>query len=444
MNRWQKLAAFATVCTLSVSLAACGNGNDSSNNAGTDSNTGAVNEPAANAAANTGADAADAPAIQPEEGASLLVWESKEERPFTDEIAKEFTAKYNIPVKIDEVASTDQVTRLQTDGPTGVGADVIVFPHDHLGRAVTGQMILPNEEFGAETTANNTENSIQGVSYDGVLYGYPRAAETYALYYNKSLVPDAPKSFDDVIALASKLNDPAKNKYALMWEAGNTYFNYPFIASTGGYLFGNNGTDKADLGMNNEGALEGMKVYQSLKAILPIKTGDVNPDIKRGLFTGGDVAMDINGPWELSTYKEALGDKLGVAPIPMVAGKPAVSFSGIKAWYVSSYSQYPNAAKLFAEFASDKKAQLLLNSKVGSIPTNKEAQADPQITGDEYVSGFMEQFKNSQPMPNIPEMNNVWSPMEAAFTTVWNDNKDPKAALDNAKKQIEELIASNG
>jgi len=259
------------------------------------------------------------------------------------------------------------------------------------------------------------------------------------LYYNKSIVKEAPKTFDDLIALSKTLVDAKKNKFGLEWEVGNLYFSYPFIASTGGYLYGKDGTDPNDIGINNDGALEGMKTYQKLKEILPVKSADITADIKRGQFSSGDLAMDINGPWERAGYVKALGDNLAVAPLPTIGGKPAVSFSGIKVWGVSTFTKYPNAAKLFAHFASSKEAQLTLNKLVGSIPTNKEAQNDPQIKNDPILNGFAQQFNNSVPMPGIPEMNNAWNPIGAALTEIWDNGKDPKAALDNAVKQIKEL-----
>ncbi|MCT6985987.1 extracellular solute-binding protein, partial [Salmonella enterica subsp. enterica serovar Senftenberg] len=79
--------------------------------------------------------------------------------------------------------------------------------------------------------------------------------------------------------------------------------------------------------------------------------------------------------------------------------------------YVSSFTKYPQAARLFADFATSKEAQLQLSALVGSVPTNNEAQEDDQIKNDEYVSAFTEQFKSSQPMPSVPEMANVWSPV---------------------------------
>jgi arabinogalactan oligomer/maltooligosaccharide transport system substrate-binding protein len=431
------LVVFSILSLVSIYLAGCG-----STTSATDPTTSAA--AAATTAATTAATAAatqapDSNEPKPEAGAKLKIWESKDERAFSDEMAKQFTAKYNVPVEIEEVAPTDTVTRLSTDGPSGLGADVILFPNDHLGRAVTGNLVLPNDIFGDEVKKANVDSSIQGSSYNNTLYGYPRAAETYALFYNKSLVKEAPKTFDEVIAISKTLYNKSQNKFGLMWEAGNFYFSFPFIASNGGYLFGKNETDKDDIGVNNDGAISSMKVYLSLKEILPVKTADITPDIKRGQFGTGDVAMDINGPWELAGYKKALGDKLGVAPIPSINGKPAVSFSGIKAWYVSSFSKYPNAAKLFAHFASTKEAQLTLNKLVGSVPTNKEAQNDPQIKNDPFISAFVQQFNTSIPMPSIPEMNNVWSPLGAALTEIWDNGKDIKTTLDNAVKQIKDL-----
>ncbi|UQZ35844.1 maltose ABC transporter substrate-binding protein [Paenibacillus sp. PK3_47] len=436
----KKVMVVTAALSMAVSITACG----SNNNAGNGGNNTAANTPAGNAATDTANNSgsneeAVTGDIVPEEGASLVIWESKEERPFAEEIAKQFTAKYNVPVKIEEVPPPDQVTKLSQDGPSGLAADVVLIPHDNLGKAASASLLLPNDIFAEQTKAENTEASIVGSSYEGELYGYPRAAETYALYYNKTLLPEAPKSFDEVLEFSKTFTDKDKNKYGIMWEVGNMYYGYTFIATTGGYLFGQDGTDKNDIGLNNEGAIEGLTAFAKLKEALPIKSGDINADIKRSLFTTGDVAMDITGPWELAAYKEALGDNLGVAPVPTINGKPAITFSGIKIFGVNAYTQYPNAAKLYASFASSKDSQLTLNKMIGSVPTNNEALQDPQITSDPYVSAFAEQAKSSQPMPSIPEMGNVWSPVNAALPEIWDNNADPKAAMDKAVEQIKDL-----
>lgn len=420
--------------SLVLMISACGVKRSTTSNSNATSNNGnGTNQTRENDSVQSAED------IKPEEGAELLVWDSKDEKAYTDEVVKLFEQKYGVKVKIEEVAPPDQVGKLTQDAPSGLAADVLVIPHDHMGNASVSGLLLANDVFAEETTKNNTEASITASTYDGVLYGYPRAAETTALFYNKSLLSEAPQSFDDIVEFSKTFNDKSKSKYALMWETGNMYFNGPFVLSTGGYIFGDNGTNKDDMGLANDGAIEGLKYYQSLKNILPINSGDINPDIKRGLFSSGDVAMDINGPWELTGYKEMLGDKLGVAPIPTVGGKTAITFSGMKVWVVNSFTKYPNAAKLFANFASSKDAQLILNEKVGAIPTNLEALESDQIKNDPFVVAFAEQAKNSMPMPAIPEMANVWAPVNAALPEIWNKNADPKTAMEKAVTQIKDL-----
>ena len=441
MKRWVGLMAIGTMVFM---LAACGSGGKDENKTTTETQTETSTDTgAADTGANDPAPAEADDALTPEEGASLVVWDSKTGRGFIDEMAKQFEAEYGVPVKVEEVESPDQVNKLTTDGPAGLGADLVNFPNDQLGRAVSAGLVLENDQFADETVNTSQENAVKAVSYDGILYGYPRTVETYALIYNKAIFPEgAPKSFEDIVSFAKTYNDAKKNKYAIMWEVGNFYFNYGFLGSNGGYLFGGGGTKADDIGLNNDGAVAGAKFFASLKEILPMNTGDVTYDIKKGLFTAGTLGIDINGPWTLADYKTS-GIDYGVAPLPTIEGKPMTSFSGVKAWYVNSFTKYPKAAKLFANFLTSKEAELKEFTMNGTLPANKEAANDASIQGDAVSKAFLDQFAVSQPMPSIPEMGNVWNPAAAALSEVWNDGKDVKAALDNAVQQIKDANAVN-
>lgn len=409
-------------------LTACGGGNSA---APADTGSTTTNEQATDHEA-----ASDE--LVPEDGASLVVWESKEARPFVEAIAKEFTAKYNVPVKYEEVAAPDQVNKLVNDGPAGIAADIVVFPHDNLGKAVTAGLILPNDYFEEKSRAENSELAVNASSYEDVLYGYPRSVETLIMFYNKDLVPEAPKTMEEVMELSKTMNDVKNKKYTYMWEMGNFYYDYMFLATTGGYIFGGEGSDKNDIGLNNEGAIKGATFLQQFaKQVLPLTTSDATGDVKKALFTSSKLALNIDGPWAIPDLK-ASGINLGAAPIPSIEGQPSKTFSGVKSWYVNSYTKYPNAAKLFAEFASTKEAQLKNYELTGVVPANKEAAADSKVASDPFTVAVLEQFKNSYPMPAIPEMGSVWSPMAAGLADVLNKGKDPKAALDNAVQQIKD------
>lgn len=430
MKKWVGLMLVSTM----VILAACGG------NSGNTPNNTATNAPEPTEAANNNAAGDDE--LKPEEGATLVIWEGKAQRTFVEAVAAEFTAKYGVPVKIEEVENPDQVTKLTTDGPAGLGADIVAFPHDQIGRAASAGLVLPNDVFEGETSSENDPNAVSAVTFEDILYGYPFAVETYALLYNKALVPTAPKTFDEVIEFSKTFNDTKNNKYTIMWELQQFYYNYAFLAAGGGYMFGENNTNKEDIGLNNDGAVEGGKFLASLKeTLLPLNTADITFDIKKGLFLEGKLAMDINGPWALADYKAA-GIDLGVAPLPTVLGNATPSFSGVKAYFVNAFSKYPNASKLFARFLSTKESQLKNFEMNGNIPANTEAVADPKIANDEITKAFYEQFSNSTPMPSIPEMGAVWNPITAGIADIWDGGKDVKTALDNSVQQIKDGIAN--
>ncbi|WP_316245524.1 sugar ABC transporter substrate-binding protein [Gorillibacterium timonense] len=436
----KKAATILLAASLVASLSACGGKSDSGESASPE----ASQVPSSS----TAPSASEAPteqtaALEPEPGATLKIWEDKPQQTFVEARIKDFQEKYGVTVTFEELPPTDQVTKLTTDGPAGLGADVVVFPHDKVGGAVQAGLILPNDVFADEVTAANSENAVKAVTFEDVLYGYPYSIETYALFYNKKLFPTPPTTFEEIVNFAKTYNDPKNNKYTLMWELQQFYYDFGFMATTGGYIFGDDNTNKEDIGLNNEGAVEGVKFMKSLKdTVLPVKTGDVSGDIKNGLFADGTLALDINGPWRISEFKEA-GVDFGVAPLPSFNGKPMKSFSGVKGYYVNAFTKYPNASKLLAEFLSNKDSQMKNFEMNGTLPANKEVASDPKVTGDPTNQAFLKQFDNSIPMPSLPEMNSIWGPITSAISDIWDGGKDIKTSLDTAVQQIKDSIKSS-
>lgn len=425
------VSVLLTAGLLMVPVAACSS----------ESEPGPSSSPASGSSASPKTADAATSELQPEKGAVLTLWEDKEAKQWATEIAAAFKAKYNVEVKIEEVPAPDQAGRLTTDGPAGTGADVVLFPQDKLGDAASAGLLLPNDVFAKDVTARTQKNAIEASTYKGVLYGYPKSVETYALYYNKDLIPTPPKTWDDVIAFAKTFNDEKARKYAIMWEVKTLYYDYAFMAPYGAYVFGAKGTDSGDIGLNSSGAVKGLTYMQSLRSILPPKVADLTFDIKTQLFADGKLAMNIDGPWSISSFKNKIN--LGVAPLPdLPEGKKSVSFSGVRSYYVNTYTKYPKAARLLANFLTTKENQLSCYQKTGILPANIEASEDSVIKADTFSSAFLSQFGSSEIMPSIPAMASVWAPMEGAITTIWDTKADVKTTLDAAAKTIKEQIAS--
>lgn len=427
MKKWNLLLLSMAIILV---LSACGSNNNGNNNAGNNNVDGGN-------AANQ-----EEEEFAPEPGAKLLVWSSGTERILVDEAAKAFKDKYGIDVEFQEVGPDKSIERMITDGPAGVGADVFIAVHDRLGAAVQAGVVLPNDIHSEETIANNSEKSVEAFTMDNVLYAYPISVETTAVFYNKDLVPNAPKTWDEVLNFAKTFNNVKDQKYAYMWEAGNGYWNWGFFGGYDAYVFGENGTDKNDIGLNTPGAIEAAKFYQSLKEILPMATADINSDIKTSLFESGKLAMNVSGPWQTQQFKGSIAN-LGLMEFPTLPnGKPMKPFSGVKGFLVNANSQYPNAAKLFAQLITSEEFQIKNFELLGNLPSNVKVADNDKIKGDPFASIFLKQFDNSTPMPKISEMSAYWGTHEATFGSLWNDQADAQQTMDTWVKNMKDGIAS--
>lgn len=374
-----------------------------------------------------------------QEPVTLIVWEADGvEGDFIKEAAKKFTEQNpHITFEFNAVSHTDAVQKLELDGPTGLGADIFAGPHDKLGQIVVGQLALPLDEAAQEELKNNFMPAAQtAVTYDGVPYGYPTAIETYALFYNKDLISEAPKTFDEVIAFAKEYNDAANNKFALMWEVSAPYYNYIFMSAYGADLFGPEGNDQAKHDINSEAAIKGLTYFQSLKdQILPVTAEDLNNAMIQGAFMElKTAAMFITGPWSIKSAVDA-GVNLGVAPIPTLPGteNPPASFSGIRAMFVSAYSEHPEEAKAFGEFLMSNEMQTLRSEMTQTISPRADVTSE-----NPYFTGIMEQAAFAKPMPSIPAMDGYWASMGPAFNNIWNGS-DVKTELDLAAQAVEAI-----
>lgn len=367
--------------------------------------------------------------------AQLMVWESAgPEKKFIQYAINQYK-KIDKKTKFhfEPVEATDARAKIELDGPAGVGADIFVTPHDHIGALVTGGHVLPVDD-AEEYMADFIDMAKMGASYEGQVYGYPLGAETYALFYNKALISEAPKSWDDVIAFAKKFNSKAENKYALVWPVADGYYGYMFMESFGAPLFGPTHDDRKQHNLNSAAAINGLTYFQNLrKQILDIPAADASGDFCNAEFTEGKSAMIITGPWKTNDFKAA-GIDFGIATIPAFPGTgkaAANTFSGVRLAFVSSYSEFPEQAKAFAKFMTSKEMLQKRYELTDQIPPRKDI-----TTNDPLSNGIKEQLKYATAMPTIPQLGTYWSAMGSAYSGIW-DGDPVKTALDAAAAAME-------
>ena len=251
------------------------------------------------------------------------------------EVGAQFEKDTGIKVKVE---IPENVTdRFQQAASTGQGPDIIFWAHDRYGEwAQSGLLaeIKPSESF----KAGIEDKGWQAMSVNGKVYGYPVAMEAIGLIYNKDIVKEAPKSFEEMFELDKQL--AKKNIDTIMWDQVQPYFTMPLLASNGGYVFKETkmGYDVKDVGVNSAGAKKGAHMLSKLIEADVLPRG-VDYGVMDSSFNKGETAMMITGPWAWSNLDKS-GINYGVAPIPTIDGSQSRAFVGV--WGAAVNNATPN------------------------------------------------------------------------------------------------------
>ena len=362
---------------------------------------------------------------------NLVVWESTNgPDQWIQKAGEAFTALHpNITIEYVNVELGDSSGQIALDGPAGIGPDLFAAPHDKLGELVSGGHVaqVPNPD---EIKALVLGGCANAVTYDGVMYGYPTSSETYALYYNKDIVPTPPATWEELVKFCESYNAANPGKYGFMMDVTSAYYTILFTTSGANRLFGESGTDVTSTYLNSEEAIKGMTFFQSLRKILDAPSADLTTALCDAAFKDGTAAMHISGPWNITPFTEAKVN-FGVAAIPALPGEttPPATFSGTRGMFISAYSEHQTEAAQFAQFLLTPEMQSLRFDITGAMPSTSIKVESP------YMEGFLAQMQYAFPMPSIPQMGKFWDATGAASQNIWNGS-DVKTELDAANAAI--------
>jgi len=364
---------------------------------------------------------------------SLLIWINGDKGyDGIAKIAEKFTKDTGIPVKVEHPENA--IDKFEQAAGAGKGPDIWIWPHDRVGSWITAGLITP------VTPSKKTISAIDPLAWhawniQGKTWGYPLSIEAVGLLYNKALVPTAPKTWDEVIAIHKKLK--AQDKSAIMWSMTEIYYTYGLISAGGGYAFKRrpDGTyDPNDIGVNNPGAVKGIETLVKMIKDGVIPRTSSYADAEAGM-NEGRVAMSINGPWSWNNLKKSKID-FGVAPYPKVDGKQGGPFVGVLGAMISTASPNKALANEFLEnYLLSMDGLHAMNAHVPlGVPANMVFYAE--LKSDPLIAGTMAAAKSGSLMPNNPEMARFWTVMLAALQNITQGRETPKEGLDRAAKRI--------
>ncbi|HVR99336.1 MAG TPA: extracellular solute-binding protein [Thermoanaerobaculia bacterium] len=321
--------------------------------------------------------------------------------------------------------------------PRGKGPDVFIFAQDRLGGWIAaGNTVEPLDFFlDDKIKGRYLKTTLDAMTYQGNVYGLPLNFKVITLIYNKKLVPTPPKTTAELAAMAKKLTNAKSGQFGLAYWFSDFYYHAALMNGFGGGVF-----------QGRKPTLNTAPNVQSLEFLMKWKNQGFMPDepstaLITSLFNQGKAAMVFSGPWFLGEVK---GVDYGLAPLPKISeagNKPMRPWITVEGVYIAAPSKSKDAAFQFIQFLTDVPAAKVLALEGRQTPANKAVYADKQVAADPVLKAFRQQVDVAVPMPNLPEMTMVWSPATTAMNTIVKKTATPKAAMDNAQKEVVERIA---
>lgn len=270
---------------------------------------------------------------------------------------------------------------------------------------------------------------------NGRLYGIPFGSNCLSLYYNEDMLKAAgvkpPKTWDELKDVALKTTKGNVHGFAIsspqneegtfgflcwLWGAGNTSFQ-----------------------INNPGGIQALSLVRDLaksgampKEVINWTQGDV-----MNQFISGNIAMMVNGPWQVPTMRKQAPDlKWNVVQLPV--GKIPASDLGGENFAVIKGNNV-DGALAFLQFATDPERIKTYINEFGYIASRMDVAAT-QFTNDPIMQVFAAQLASAQPRGPHPR----WPEISDALSLAMNESivglATPEAAAAKAQAKIDSIV----
>jgi len=407
-------------------------------------------EPAAPAAAAEPAkpEAPAEPAAPAAEAVTINLWTKEGENDgglqYVQALADAYTAA-NPNVTFVVVNKDVEALRedFQTASLANAAPELLWTVSDHLGPFTAADLIQPVDDLvDLSTYVGSAVDAVKDSS--GTTWGVPISNGNHLMYlYNKDLQPTPPANIKELIAMGKDFLEANPDSFPLVFNQTEPFFFVPWLGGFKGEVFAEDGLTPTLDTPEMVAALQFLHDIKFEDKLVPLES---DYDVADTMFKEGKAAAIVNGDWSLGGYREVLGDKLGVAPIPEVVPDgtwPAPYTSGV----FFMIPQGLEGAKLdavvdFMKFATNLENQVDMVTKLTRLPALEAALSDAVITADPILSGSAEQMTYGTPMPTVLEMRCVWDALKPEMQAVFNNTKSAADAAAAAQSAAEACIAN--
>ena len=299
-----------------------------------------------------------------------------------------------------------------------------------------------------EATEEVFPSVIKTATFEKQVYAAPFNTNTQVLWYRKDLVPDPPKTWDEVIEMAENLKEAGKVQVQAERYEGYFVWINALIDSAGTEIL--SGPEAVDLEQKpTEEALDVIgKLAHSSAASPNLPTS--NEDTARLAFEAGEAAFMTNYTFAFASAKENAPDiwkNMGAAPFPQVNDNPAKPPLGGFNLAVSSYSKHKDMAFEAAACLADEKSQLTA-VELDGLPPSRSDLYEGKVVKKAYpgFAGLVkEMIESAGPRPATPAYEDVSSAVQRTLHPPETMSaEDNEGIYDELKSNLEAAVNREG
>lgn len=369
---------------------------------------------------------------------TITIWHDKEDAVIDVLTKKLADLEPDIHVVFEKKSDLTESLKMVGNNPK-VAPDMYFFAHDKIG--VYAEMdilepitnIIPQEELG-----QYMDTTIEAATYKGEIYQLPLYFETLLFMYNRLYMDDSevPQTTEELYAYMEE--NTKGGHYGFVEQHSTPYYAAGWINGFGGYIL----NEEGEPGLNTEETIAALEYHKKFVELMP---GETEYATVNTLFSEKMAHSTIAGPWLVPAVR-ATGMDVGITSMPVIdeVGTPISPYMGVQGIQVLKHA---------AENKSDavgKILRLLMDSDVGAelaaasgcAPANEACYEMESVSSDEVVMAMKETAEHAVPMPNIPEMDVMWTAAGNLLTDVNLSGKDIRESADKAQKEAEALIES--
>jgi multiple sugar transport system substrate-binding protein len=300
----------------------------------------------------------------------------------------------------------------------------------------------------SQANADILQPPIDTATWKDKQYGVPKHTNVQLMWYRKSLVPNPPKTFDEMMAQSQALKDQGKP-----FEIGFTAAQYEgyvvninnLIKGYGGRVVNPDSTAPAI----DDKTVQALTLLQKLASSGLVSSSLSNaqePEVFADLQQGRS-AFSLNWPYVLSAMRESNPDlvpDLGFAPYPTVeSGAPPTTTLGGMNYAISTYSQHPDETFEAAMCLRNEKNALAAAIDAGDVPALKTVFDRPEfIEAYPMKDAMLTSLENAVSRPVSPVYQNISTTLSTTLSPPAAIN--PQASAEELRASIQDAIEGKG